>query len=110
MLMAILKIMQMRLAYDDIEGEGQPIEEVFTEEEVDCLKKINEKLRGKTTKQQNQYNPNRTKWATWIIGRLGGWKAYSSQGPPGLIVLRRGLERFSYILEGYLLIKDMGTR
>lgn len=103
MLIAILKIMQMRLAYADIEGEGQPIKEVFTKDEVDCLKKINVKLQGKTKLQQNHYKPDRTKWATWIIARLGGWKSYASQGPPGLIVLRRGLEKFSYILEGYLL-------
>lgn len=110
MLMAILKIMQMRLAYDDDEQQGQPITEVFTATEIECLEKVNLKLQGKTIKQQNQYNPQRTKWATWIIARLGGWKAYNSQGPPGLIVLKRGLERFSYVLDGYLLTIDMGTR
>jgi hypothetical protein len=110
MLVAILKIMQMRLAYSEIEGEGQPIKEIFTAEEISCLEKINQKLQGKTSKQQNHYDPDRLKWATWIIAKLGGWKAYSSQGPPGVIVLKRGLERFSYILEGYLLTKDMGTR
>jgi hypothetical protein len=110
MLMAILKIMQMRLAYDDIEGEGQPIQEVFSSEEIECLEKVNKKIQGKTILQQNIYNPNRAKWATWIIARLGGWKAYESQGPPGLLVLRRGLEKFNYILEGYLLSKDVGTR
>jgi len=110
MLTAILKIMQMRLAYSELEGEGQPIKEVFNEQEIECLEKINQKLQGKTTKQQNHYDPNRLKWATWIIAKLGGWKAYSSQGPPGIIVLKRGLERFGFILEGYLLSIDMGTR
>jgi hypothetical protein len=28
----------MRLAYDDDEGEGQPIEEVFSLTEIECLK------------------------------------------------------------------------
>lgn len=110
MLMAILKIMQMRLAYSDVEGEGQPIKEVFTATEIECLKKVNKKLQGKTIKQCNNYDPNRTKWATWIIARLGGWKAYNSQGPPGIIILKKGLERFTFILEGYLLTKDMGTQ
>ncbi|MGL4632060.1 MAG: IS4 family transposase [Leadbetterella sp.] len=109
MLHAILKIMQMRLAYDD-ESEGQPIEEVFSKAEIECLKKVNQKLQGRTVKQQNHFKPNRTKWATWIIARLGGWKAYGSHGPPGVLAIRRGMERFSYILEGFLLIKDMGTR
>lgn len=110
MLTAILKIMQMRLAYSEPEGEGQLIKEVFTEQEIECLKKVNQKMQGKTVKQQNHYDPISVKWATWIIAKLGGWKAYSSQGPPGIIVLKRGLERFGYVLEGYLLIKDMGTR
>jgi len=100
----------MRLAYSEPEGECQPIKKVFTEQEIECLEKVNQRLQGKTTKQQNHYDPTRLKWATWIIAKLGGWKAYSSQGPPGIIILKRGLERFGYVLEGYLLAKDMGTR
>ena len=109
MLTAILKIIQMRLAYQD-ENEGQPIQEVYSEEEIKCLHLINKKLQGNTIKQQNVYVPTRTKWATWIIARLGGWKAYGSQGPPGIIVLKRGLERFGFIMEGMSLVQDMGTR
>lgn len=44
-----------------------------------------------------------------MIGRLGGWKGYDSQGPPGVIVLKRGLDRLSYIIEGIKLAKDVGT-
>ena len=109
MLTAILKIIQMRLAYED-ENEGQPIEEVYDDTQVSCLKLINEKLQGNTRHQQNNFNPERTAWATWIIARLGGWKGYKSQAPPGIIILKRGLERFSFMLEGMLLVKDMGTR
>jgi len=109
MLTAILKIIQMRLAYSD-ENEGQPIEEVYNKEEINCLRLLNKKLQGKTIKQRNSYNPKKTKWATWILARLGGWKGYTSQGPPGIITLKRGLERFTLILEGMLLAKEMGTR
>lgn len=41
---------------------------------------------------------------------MGGWKGYDSQGPPGVIVLKRGLERLGYIIEGINLSKDVSTR
>lgn len=109
MLTAILKIVQMRLAYQD-ENEGQPINEVYSDQEIKYLQLINKKLQGSTVKQQNNYDPQRTKWATWIIARLGGWKAYESQGPPGVIALKKGLERFGFMMEGMLLMQDVGTR
>ena len=105
---ALLKILQMNIAYSDPE-EGQPIEEVFTEEEIGVLGLMNKKLQGKTYKLQNHNDPKRTKWATWIIGRIGGWKGYDSQGPPGVIILKKGLDRLSFIIEGTKLIKDVGT-
>jgi hypothetical protein len=106
---ALLKILQMNIAYADPEG-GQPIEEVFDKEQINVLKIMNIKLQGNTTKLQNHNNPKRTKWAAWVIGRIGGWKGYDSQGPPGVVVLKRGLDRLSYIIEGTKLVKDVGTR
>jgi hypothetical protein len=105
---ALLKILQMNIAYASPEG-GQPIEEVFDTEQIKILELMNTKLQGKSSKLQNHHNPKRTKWATWIIGRIGGWKGYDSQGPPGVIILKRGLDRLSYIIEGAKLIKDVGT-
>lgn len=106
---ALLKILQMNIAYSQPEG-GQPIQEVFTEEEIKVLELMNKKLQGKTRKLQNHNDPKGTKWATWIVGRIGGWKGYDSQGPPGVIVLKRGLDRLSFIIEGTKLIKDVGTQ
>lgn len=105
---ALLKILQMNIAYSQPEG-GQPIEEVFDAEQIEVLHLMNKKLQGRTTKLQNHHDPKRTKWAAWVIGRLGGWKGYDSQGPPGVIVLKRGLDRLSYIIEGTKLVKDVGT-
>lgn len=106
---AVLKILQLNIAYADSEG-GQPIEEVFDSGEIKVLEMMNTKLQGKTKKLQNHHDPKKTKWAAWIIGRIGGWKGYDSQGPPGVIILKRGLERLSYIMEGTKLVKDVGTQ
>lgn len=105
---ALLKILQMNIAYADSEG-GQPIEEVFDGEQIEILQLMNTKLQGKSIKLQNHHDPGKTKWAAWVIGRIGGWKGYDSQGPPGVIALKRGLDRLSYIMEGAKLIKDVGT-
>jgi hypothetical protein len=71
---------------------------------------MNKKLQGRTIILQNHHDPKRTKWAAWVIGRIGGWKGYDSQGPPGVIVLKRGLDRLSYLIEGTNLVKDVSTR
>lgn len=105
---ALLKILQMNIAYADPEG-GQPIEEVFDTHQIEVLRRMNRKLQGRTMKQQNHNDPKTTKWAAWVMGRLGGWKGYDSQGPPGVIVLRRGLDRLAYIIEGMELAKDVYT-
>ena len=87
----------------------QPIEEVFDVEQIEVLHLMNKKLQVRTIKLQNHYDPKRTKWTAWVIGRLGGWKGYDSQEPPGVIVLKRGLDRLSFIIEGTKLAKDVGT-
>ena len=107
-LSSLLKILQMNIAYNDPEG-GQPVKEVFTDQEIEVLVYLNKTLQGKTHKTQNHTNAGKTKWAAWIIGRLGGWKGYDSQGPPGVICLKKGLERFNNIVEGINIAKDMCT-
>jgi hypothetical protein len=44
-------------------------------------------------------------WASWIIGRLGGWKGYVSQRLPGVITLHEGMTRFYALYQGWLLAK-----
>jgi Transposase DNA-binding len=106
MLVSLLKVLQMNIAYHD-PGQGQPLQEVFSEEEVKCLKVLEKKYGGQTKKQSNRCNPTRTKWAAWIIGRLGGWKGYDSQGRPGVIALKKGLVKFNDMVEGFRLARDM---
>ena len=109
MMDVIIKLMQMRIAYDRPEDEQQ-IETVFDEQEQECLIQISKRMEGKTQKLSNSNNPKNLKWATWVIARMGGWKGYASQRPPGLTALRQGLEQFYNTLIGWNLQKDVGTR
>lgn len=106
--MVLLKILQMNIAYSNPEG-GQPIEEVFTQQEIEVLITLNGRFQGRTIKSQNHRNPSTLAWAAWVVGRLGGWKGYDSIGPPGVICLTKGLDRLSHIIEGVNLAKDMCT-
>jgi hypothetical protein len=103
-MMAVLRILQMMLAYED-ENE-QMIDEVFTEQEQQCLQMINEQVQGNTEKLKNPSRPKTLKWATWIIARLGGWKGYTSSRKPGPIVFQKGLVKFYHMYEGWLLFKN----
>lgn len=105
---ALLKVLQMNIAYSQPEGE-QLIEEVFDAEQVRVLGLMNIRMQGAGTKLKNRHNPKKVKWAAWVIGRMGGWKGYDSQGPPGVIALKNGLDRLGYIIEGINLDKDVGT-
>lgn len=107
-LSSLLKILQMNIAYSEPEG-SQFIEEVFDKKEIKILSHLNKTLQGKTVKTQNHHNANTLKWAAWVIGRLGGWKGYDSQGPPGVICLKKGLDRFNGIMEGINIAEDMCT-
>ena len=103
-MMAVLRILQMMLAYED--DHEQPIEEVFTEEEQQCLAQINAQMQGESEKLKNNAPDKTLKWATWIIARLGGWKGYASSRKPRPIVLQKGLIKFYHIYQGWLLFKN----
>lgn len=109
MMDVIVKLMQMRIAYSEPE-DMQPIDVVFNEEEQQCMIPLCKRLEGKTQKLANPHSPQTLKWATWIIARLGGWKGYSSQRPPGLTTLQEGLSQFYSTFTGWTLSKDVGTR
>ena len=107
----IIKLMQMRIVYNEPEGEpSPPIGTVFSEEEQQCLREITKKYEGKTLKLKNPYAVDTLKWAVWSIARLGGWKGYNSQRPPGMTTLQIGLGKFYDIYDGYELTKDVCTR
>ena len=92
--------MQLMLAR---KGKDQLISVVFNESEEKVLMLAQKKLEGKTQKQKNPYTAEKLSWAAWIIARLGGWKGYKSESPPGPITMLRGLKKFETLLEGYRL-------
>lgn len=99
-----IRLMQLYLACD-VE-ESQPIEEVFDEEEIKCLQTIQDKQIKKTPKTTNPFNPRKLSWASWIIARLGGWKGNNKQRKAGPIIIKRGLEKFEMIYDGWKMAKD----
>jgi hypothetical protein len=40
-------------------------------------------------------------WASWIISRLGGWKGYASERPPGYSTIHDGLQKFYHMFQGW---------
>jgi len=98
---AALIIMQL---VGDRDGEaGKSGDLVFTEEELECLEEIGKEYEGKTKLSKNPNEVYSLAWTAWIIGRMGGWKGYRKAGPAGPITMKRGLQKFSILFEGWKL-------
>ncbi|MFN8349354.1 MAG: hypothetical protein U0X91_30410 [Spirosomataceae bacterium] len=86
-------------------NQNQAVNELFTESEIECLKVLNVKFSGNTPggvrKIKKPLPDTALSWAFWVIARLGGWKGYNSQRPPGVIILYKGIKKFELILMGY---------
>ena len=101
---AATTVMQLVNARD--QHDGQPVGDAFNEQEQEVLQKINEHVQGNTDKQKNPYPANKLSWAAWVIARLGGWKGYLSQKPPGPITMKRGLDKFYMVFEARLIFNS----
>lgn len=75
---------------------------IFSKDHLHFLSIYMENLEGKTEKLKNPYEKGSLKWATWAMGRLGGWSGYISQGPPGYISIKDGTDRFYDKADGFL--------
>jgi hypothetical protein len=84
-----------------------PAEEVFTAEEVEALSLQQPTLEGRTAKQKNPHPGGSLAWASWIIARLGGWKGYASESPPGPITMRHGLTRFEAFCKARAVLRNV---
>ncbi|MEM6768939.1 MAG: IS4 family transposase [Bacteroidota bacterium] len=83
------------------------IEEMFDHRQQLLLSKLNESLSDPRTVVINPHASNNLAFAAWIIARLGGWKGYASQRPPGPITMHRGLEKFHDAFEIFNLITPL---
>jgi len=99
---AAMNVMQLTLAR---KGSNQSAEVVFTKEECEFLSHVLPTIEGRTEKQKNGFPKGKLSWAAWIIARLGGWKGYVSESPPGPITMYNGLDRFRKIHAGWELAK-----
>ena len=101
---AATQVMQLVQARD--QQNAAPIEILFNEAEEKVLNKVNEHLQGNTEKLKNPFPSTQLSYAAWIIARLGGWKGYASQKPPGSITMKIGLEKFKTMMLGYQLFNS----
>jgi hypothetical protein len=86
---------------------AQPASHVFDGRQIEVIQALQNKLQGRTVKQQNPYPPESLAWAAWSVARLGGWTGYESERSTGPITMSHGLTRFNAIAEGYFLDQDV---
>ncbi len=98
-LVTALRVNQLRLARDD--SSGTPASIVFTASQVKLLGILVKRLEGRTKKQGNPHKRGCLAWAVWAVARLGGWKGYGSESPPGNKTMDRGWTRFNQLYEGW---------
>jgi hypothetical protein len=91
----------MQLVQERDGTHGSPASQVFSRPEIDTIEALSPVLEGKTERQRNTHPPRSLARASWVMVRLGGWNCY--YGPPGPIVMHRGMERFHAIHAGRLL-------
>jgi len=108
MLETIIKLFIMKTAYS-LEEEIPP-RSCFSKEEIECLESQIERLEGKTQKLKNPYKSSDLKRYIWAVSRLGGWKGYLSQRKPGVTTFWVGLQKFTAIMQGWNLFRDVSTR
>ena len=104
-LVAALQIMSLKLSYDR-KDEQTSITLIFNSLQIALFKVLLRMVEGKTLKQKNPFKKDSLAWAAWIIARLGHWDGYSSQGPPGYITFKRGMQRFGERLELYRFLNE----
>jgi hypothetical protein len=76
---------------------------VFTDHQIKVIEALIPQYEGRTEKQKNNYPKDTLARVAWLIARIGGWKGYDKESPPGNKTFALGLEEF---LSGY----DMFTK
>lgn len=97
-LLVAIKLCQLRLSRNEV---ILPATIVFQPEQIACLKSIESTVEGKTEKQKNPHPPSSMAWAVWVIARLGGWKGYQRESPPGIKTMYEGWKQFIQMYSGW---------
>jgi hypothetical protein len=92
---AAVTVMQLVKARDGTTGQNLTDAFGFDPTDQPILEAVSAKLEGKTEKQKNPHPKGSLAFASWVMGRLGGWTGY--YGKPGPKVMRRGYETFQAI-------------
>jgi hypothetical protein len=103
---AAVTVMQLIKARDN--PNGQVIAAVFTTLDCKIIAIINADYEGPNPRprQKNPHPTTSLAYATWVIGRLGGWTGYYDK--PGPKTLTAGLRKFDAIKHGASIVqKDM---
>jgi Transposase DDE domain len=85
------------------DGGQQSIVVAFNDSEINALAALNRQIEARSKRLKNPHSPDKLAWASWIIGRLGGWDGYPSSRPPGPITFKTGLEYFQAVAAGWSL-------
>jgi Transposase DDE domain len=93
---AAVTVMQLVKARDGTTDQG--LAEAFDPADQPILEAVSARLEGKTARQKNPHPRGSLAFASWVIGRLGGWTGY--YGKPGPRIMRRGLDDFQRIKYG----------
>lgn len=104
-LQAALQIMIIKIAYDQ-KREDCDAKLVFSNKQIAFLKILQPTLEGKTERQKNPFTIYSLAWSAWIVARLGKWTGYSSQGPPGYITVKKGMDIFYIKYDAFELALD----
>jgi hypothetical protein len=99
----------LQLIKDRNNDYGQKAELVVEKKDLAFVYALIKSLEGKTQAQKNPYPAESLAWLAWPIARLGGWKGYASESPPGPKTMSRGLQRFWQILDGWTLMQDLNN-
>lgn len=100
-MVAAVRIMQLVLARDG--ALPRPASDVIAPELVPVATALQRELEGKTEAQKNPHLHGSLAWLSWIVARLGGWKGYKSERPPGPITMGHGWKQFQAIAHGWAL-------
>jgi len=83
---AAIRVFQMVKSRND---QQRPALDIFDEQEVTLLTRVNKGIEGKSEKSKNKNKSGSIAFIIWIIARLGDWKP-EDKDPPGPITMLKG--------------------